>query len=66
MRSNEMPVLDTHLHQRQAFNAMFMERLSLFELDPKAVSNVEAAIQNAFQLTKEIVSLLRQQTREVA
>lgn len=66
MRSNEMPVLDTHLHQRQAFNAMFMERLSLFELDPKAVSNVEAAIQNAFQLTKEIVTLLRQQTREVA
>lgn len=66
MRSNEMPVLETHLHQRQAFNAMFMERLSLFELDTKAVNGVDTAIQNAFQLTKEIVSVLRQQTKVAA
>lgn len=66
MRSNDMPVLDVHLHQRQAYNAMFMERLSLFELDAAAVNGLDTAIENAFQLTKEIVSVLRQQTKKAA
>lgn len=66
MRANAMPVLDVHLHQRQAFNAMFMERLSLFELDAKAVNGLETAIENAFELTKEVVSVLRQQAKKAA
>lgn len=66
MRANDMPVLDTHLHLRQAFNAMFMERLSLFELDPKAVNGLDGAIENAIQLTGEVLEMLRKQSREAA
>lgn len=66
MRSNDLPVLDVHLHQRQAFNAMFMERLSLFELDAATVNGLDTAIENAFQLTKEVISVLRQQTKKAA
>lgn len=66
MRSNELPVLSTHLYRREAYNAMFMERLSLFELDPRQVNGLDAAIDNAVQLTAEILELLRGSTTERA
>lgn len=59
MRENDLPVLHTHLHRREAYNAMFMQRLSLFELEPKEVNGLESAIENAFQLSAEVVELLR-------
>ncbi|WP_345483560.1 hypothetical protein [Shinella granuli] len=59
MRSNDLPVLSTHLYRREAYNAMFMERLSLFELDPRQVNGLEAAVDNAVQLTGEVLELLR-------
>lgn len=66
MRANDMPVLDTHLHNRQAYNAMFMERLSLFELDAKSVNGLETAIENALQFTQEVLEVLRKQAKEAA
>ena len=66
MSANDMPVLKTHLHNRVAYNAMFMDRLSLFELDPEVVNGLEVAIENAIQLTGEVLEFLRNQTQEAA
>lgn len=66
MRSNDLPVLHTHLYRREAYNAMFMERLSLFELDPEQVNGLEAAIENAIQLTGEVLELLKNSNERAA
>jgi chromosome partitioning protein len=66
MRSNDLPVLGTHLYRREAYNAMFMERLSLFELDARQVNGLEAAIDNAVQLTGEVIDILRRNSAERA
>lgn len=66
MRSNDLPVLGTHLYRREAYNAMFMERLSLFELNPGQVNGLEAAIDNAIQLTGEVLDILRRGDTERA
>ncbi|MCA0344954.1 MAG: ParA family protein [Proteobacteria bacterium] len=66
MRSNDLPVLGTHLYRREAYNAMFMERLSLFELDARQVNGLEAAIDNAVQLTGEVINILRRNSAERA
>ncbi|WP_313200510.1 ParA family protein [Rhizobium sp.] len=59
MRKSGLPVLGTHLHRREAYNAMFMERLSLHELSQTATNGVPAAIENAMQLTSEVLELLQ-------
>lgn len=66
MRDNELPVLNTHLYRREAYNAMFMEKLSLFELDSQQVNGLDAAIENAIQLTAEILEVLRTTSTERA
>lgn len=66
MRSNDLPVLPVHLHQRQAFNAMFMERLSLFELDTKKVNGLDGAIENAVNYSASIIDHLRKNQQEAA
>lgn len=63
MRSNDLPILNTHLYRREAYNAMFMERLSLFELNPATINGLEAAIENAHQLTAEILDVLRKEMK---
>jgi chromosome partitioning protein len=63
LRSNNVPVLDTHLYRREAYNAMFMERLSLYELDSASVNGLAAAIDNAIHLTAEVLELLRRAAR---
>lgn len=54
-----IPVLDTELHEREAYRAMFSFQQPLDKLDPADVSNIDKAIVNAEQLTAEIVALLR-------
>lgn len=67
LRNNNVPVLETHLYRREAYNAMFMERLSLYELDGTSVNGLAAAIDNAIHLTAEVLELLRKAARsEVA
>ena len=66
MLENELPVLKTHLYRREAYNAMFMERTSLFELDPGKVNGLQAAIDNAMQLTEEVLDVLKTNATERA
>lgn len=66
MRKGNLPVMSTHLHRREAYNAMFMERLALHELNPAAINGVPAAIDNAMQLTGEVLELLQKLSVEKA
>jgi len=58
IEESDMPLLRSHLHRREAFNAMFGERLSLFELDPGKVNGLEAAVKDAMSFTEEIAEIL--------
>jgi chromosome partitioning protein len=51
--------LTAHLHEREAFRAIFSFGGPLEKLNPKMVNNLQAAIANARALTTEVVSLLR-------
>ncbi len=66
MRRNNLPVLDTHLYRREAYNAMFVEQLSLYELNPTSVSGLQAAIENAAALTAEVLELLKKNQKAAA
>lgn len=52
-----MPVFRTHLNERAAFKSVFLTRLALDELDPRAVNGLEAAIRNAGAIADELLSL---------
>lgn len=54
-----IPVLQTQLHEREAYRAMFSFKRTLEKLDPADVSNIDKAIVNAEQFAAEIVELLR-------
>lgn len=49
----------THLHEREAFRAIFSFGGTLESLNSRQVANPQAAIQNARALTDEVVSHLR-------
>lgn len=66
MQKNNLPILRAHLHRREAFNAMFMERLSLQELNASKVNGVAAAIENAMHFTGEVLEVLRHVSKERA
>lgn len=66
MQKSNLPLLKTHLHRREAYNAMFMERLALHELNPAAINGLPAAIENAMALTGEVLELLQKLTHERA
>jgi chromosome partitioning protein len=59
LRASGVPLLQTHLNQRTAFQAMFTYKLALDELDPDVVNGLEAALANAAQLAGEVVDLIR-------
>lgn len=51
-----MPLMEHQLNERSAFKAIFVERTSLYELDPAKVNGIAKAIENAEAVTKEIVA----------
>ncbi|MBU0726684.1 MAG: ParA family protein [Alphaproteobacteria bacterium] len=53
-----LPVLQTSIVHRQAYNAIFSEGLSLKELAPERVNGIEAAISNAEDFTREVIEFL--------
>lgn len=57
-----VPAFTVHMHEREAFRAIFSFGGTLDSLNPKLVSNLDAAISNARALAAEVVSLLRAQT----
>jgi chromosome partitioning protein len=56
---NGIPILETQLHERDAYRALFAFGGTLSGLDPTQVSNIPAAILNAHNLTREIVDILK-------
>lgn len=56
-----VPLMNTRLHERQAYKAIFVQRQSVFELDD-GVNGLEAARANAERLADEVVELIAAQT----
>jgi chromosome partitioning protein len=56
--SNKLPILGTHLYDRQAYRLMARRHCSLFELDGEAVSNLDKAQKNALALTRDVLAAL--------
>jgi chromosome partitioning protein len=59
-----VPAFTVHMHEREAFRAIFSFGGTLESLSRRAVSNLDAAISNARALAAEVISLLRQETAE--
>lgn len=57
-----IPLMTTRLHERQAYKAIFVERLALHELGD-AVNGLEAARANAERLAEEVVELITAKDR---
>jgi chromosome partitioning protein len=66
LRDAGLPLLKTHLNERQAYKAMFVRRLALTELDPVQVNGLPEALRNAEKLAEEIVDVLSPEEVEVA
>ena len=61
MLQQGIPLFGTALHERDAFRAIFSFGGTLSGLDPSAVGNMPAALNNARQFTAEAVAMLKQQ-----
>jgi chromosome partitioning protein len=59
MARNEVPILGTQMHEREAFRAIFSFGGTLQGLSPGQVSGLDAAVKNAQALAAEVVSLLK-------
>jgi len=59
-KNHHVPALRTQMHEREAFKAIFSFGGTLESLDATQVSNRDAAIRNALELTGEILTLLRE------
>jgi chromosome partitioning protein len=60
-----LSLLNTQLHQRQAYQAMFANGSTLEELDPAEVNGIGAAQDNALALASEIIEILMQEPAHV-
>jgi chromosome partitioning protein len=58
-REAGIAMLDTELHEREAFKALFAFNQPLSHLDPKDVSNIDKAIANAEAYAAEVIDMLR-------
>jgi hypothetical protein len=59
MLQQGIPLFGTALNERDAFRAIFSFGGTLSGLDPNAVSNVQAALNNARQFTAETIDMLK-------
>jgi chromosome partitioning protein len=67
MARNSVPVLETQMHEREAFRAIFSFGGTLQSLRPAQASGLDPAIKNAHALAVEVVSLLKRgQTQDQA
>lgn len=66
MARNDVPVLGTQMHEREAFRAIFSFGGALQSLNATQVSGLAAAVKNAQALAAEIVALLKNAVRETA
>jgi len=61
-----IPRFQTSLAERLAFKAIFVERLTLAEMEGLRVGNLDAAYENVHQLATELVNLLQDLEKEKA
>ena len=61
-----VPAFAAHMHEREAFRAIFSFGGTLDALNPKMVSNLDAAIANARAFAAEVVSLLHAEPPDAA
>jgi chromosome partitioning protein len=61
-----VPAFTVHMHEREAFKAIFSFGGTLEHLNRRTVSNLDAAISNARALAAEVVELLRPAAAEPA
>jgi chromosome partitioning protein len=61
MLQQGIPLFGTALNERDAFRAIFSFGGTLSGLNPNAVSNVQAALNNARQFTAETIDMLKRQ-----
>jgi chromosome partitioning protein len=61
----QIPMLKTHLNERDAYRALFAFGGTLSGLDTAQVSNIPAAIMNARLFTDEIVKLVKSRNAQV-
>src|SRR4051812_42824176 len=61
-----VPAFTVHMHEREAFRAIFSYGGTLEHLNRRAVSNLDAAISNARALAAEVIELLRPAAAEPA
>ena len=66
IESAGIPRFKTSLSERLAFKAIFVERLTLAEMQDLRVGNLDAAYENVHQLATELVSLLQDLEKERA
>ena len=59
LQKNNVPVFETHLNQRVAFQSMFTFKCDLGELDTDDVNGLPGALKNAENLALETISTLR-------
>ncbi|NGM24298.1 ParA family protein [Roseomonas stagni] len=64
MERNNVPVLNTQMHEREAFRAIFSFGGVLQSLNANQVSGLDAAMKNAQALAVEVVDLLKGAARE--
>lgn len=64
MERNNVPVLNTQMHEREAFRAIFSFGGTLQDLNASQVSGLDAAMKNAQALAVEVVDLLKGAARE--
>ena len=60
LESASVPLMQTRLHERQAYKAIFVRRLTLRELD-ESINGLPAAIDNAERLAEEVVEIITAQ-----
>ena len=60
MAQNSVPALETQMHEREAFRAIFSFGGTIDSLNASQVGGLEGAMKNARALAAEVVALLRQ------
>ena len=63
---SDVPVMKTHLFERDAYRAMFMFGGGVSTLDPAEVSNIKTAKANAELFMREVVACLKAQPSHLA
>ncbi len=57
LREAEVPLMQARLNERQAYKAIFVQRLALKELD-ESINGLPGSIENAERLAEEVVELI--------